>query len=237
RGLASAERVFTLVDRVPAVALDEGLTPTDRAAGNVEFKDVWFQYHGRDKGVLRGVNLQLSQGKVLALTGVSGAGKSTLASLVTRLYEPEQGCVTLDGTDVAALNPSWLRRQVGVVDQEPVLFDGSIADNIRYGVPEASDEDVRDAAQQANAHDFIAQFPEGYDTKVGEQGRQLSGGEKQRVAIARAVLKDPPVLLLDEATSALDAESERLVTEAIDRIVASRTVLIIAHRQSTISKV
>lgn len=236
RSLASAERVFALVDRVPEVALDEGVIPTERAAGNVEFQDVWFQYQGRDKGVLRGVNLHLSQGKILALTGVSGVGKSTLASLITRLYEPQQGCITLDGVDIATLNPSWLRRQVGVVDQEPVLFDGSIADNIRYGVPLASEEDVQDAARQANAHDFIVQFPDGYDTKVGEQGRQLSGGEKQRVAIARAVLKNPPVLVLDEATSSLDAESERLVSEAIDRLVASRTVLVIAHRQSTISK-
>ncbi|CAM9708259.1 unnamed protein product [Scytosiphon promiscuus] len=236
RGLASAQRVFDLVDRVPAVAGDEGLEPSAEVVGDLEFKDIWFQYQGRDKAVLQGIALRLTPGKVLALTGPSGEGKSTLASLITRLYEPCRGSITLDGMDIAALNPSWLRRQIGVVDQEPVLFAGSIADNIRYGVPSASDADVAEAARQANAHDFITGFPEGYETRVGDDGRQLSGGQKQRVAIARAVLKNPPILILDEATSALDAESERLVSEAIDRVVASRTVLVIAHRQSTVSK-
>ncbi|CAM9299169.1 unnamed protein product, partial [Laminaria digitata] len=179
RGLASAERVFALVDRVPAVALDEGLKPTGEVAGDVEFRDVWFQYQGRDKAVLQGVDLQLARGKVLALTGASGEGKSTLASLITRLYEPRRGCITLDGLDIATLSPSWLRKQVGIVDQEPVLFAGSIADNIRYGVPSASEEDVREAARQANAHEFIMDFPEGYGTNVGDEGRKLSGGQKQ----------------------------------------------------------
>ncbi|CAM9261689.1 unnamed protein product [Ectocarpus sp. 12 AP-2014] len=241
RGLASAERVFALMDRTPAVSGDEGLEPSTDVVGDLEFRDVWFQYPTRDKAsrsiaVLQGVNLQLSPGKVLALTGASGEGKSTLAALVTRLYEPRQGCITLDGVDIATLNPSWLRRQIGVVDQEPVLFAGSISDNIRYGVPSATDKQVEAAAKQANAHDFIMDFPEAYETKVGDEGRQLSGGQKQRVAIARAVLKNPPILILDEATSALDAESERLVSEAIDRVVASRTVLVIAHRQSTVNK-
>eukprot|EP00903_Cladosiphon_okamuranus_P017844 g16422.t1 len=236
KGLASAERVFALIDRVPAVAADEGLEPTAEVVGELEFRDVWFQYQNRDKAVLQGVSLRLTPGKVLALTGPSGEGKSTLASLITRIYEPREGCITLDGVDIATLNPSWLRRQVGVVDQEPVLFAGSIADNIRYGAPAATSVEVEEAARQANAHDFIMGFPEGYATKVGDEGRQLSGGQKQRVAIARAVLKNPPILILDEATSALDAESERLVSEAIDRVVASRTVLVIAHRQSTVSK-
>ncbi|CAB1104935.1 ABC [Ectocarpus sp. CCAP 1310/34] len=240
RGLASAERVFALMDRTPAVSGDEGLEPSTDVVGNLEFRDVWFQYPTRDKAsrsaVLQGVNLQLSPGKVLALTGASGEGKSTLAALITRLYEPRQGCITLDGVDIATLNPSWLRRQIGVVDQEPVLFAGSISYNIRYGVPSATDKQVEAAAKQANAHDFIMDFPEAYETKVGDEGRQLSGGQKQRVAIARAVLKNPPILILDEATSALDAESERLVSEAIDRVVASRTVLVIAHRQSTVKK-
>ncbi|CAN0176191.1 unnamed protein product, partial [Ectocarpus fasciculatus] len=235
--LTSAERVFALMDRTPAVSGDEGLEPSTDVVGDLEFRGVWFEYPTRGKAsrsaVLQGVNLQLSPGKVLALTGASGEGKSTLAALITRLYEPRQGSITLDGVDIATLNPSWLRRQIGVVDQEPVLFAGSIADNIRYGVPSATDEQVEAAARQANAHDFIMDFPKGYETKVGDEGRQLSGGQKQRIAIARAVLKNPPILILDEATSALDAESERLVSEATDRVVASRTVLVIAHRQST----
>ncbi|CAM9217576.1 unnamed protein product [Pylaiella littoralis] len=238
RGLASAERVFALVDRTPAVAGDEGLEPTADVVGDLEFRDVWFQYQSREKAVLQGLSLRLTPGKVLALTGASGEGKSTLASLINRLYEPRQGSITLDGVGIAELNPSWLRRQIGVVDQEPVLFAGSIADNIRYGAPSATNEQVEEAARQANAHNFVMDFPEDYKTRVGDGGRQLSGGQKQarRVAIARAVLKNPPILILDEATSALDAESERLVSEAIDRVVTSRTVLVIAHRQSTISK-
>ncbi|MFN7134085.1 MAG: ATP-binding cassette domain-containing protein, partial [Myxococcales bacterium] len=169
------------------------------------------------------------------VVGSSGAGKSTLASLLGRLYDPLEGRILLDGVPVNELDPSWLRRQIGVVSQEPILFSTSVAENIRYGRVNATDEEVEAAAKAANAHDFVSKFPDGYRTLVGERGVQLSGGQKQRVAIARAVLKDPRILVLDEATSALDAESEHLVKEALDRLLVGRTTLVIAHRLSTVA--
>jgi len=170
----------------------------------------------------------------VALVGPSGAGKSTLAQLLSRFYDPDEGRILVDGRDLRELDPRWLRRQIGVVSQEPILFSGTVADNVRYGRPDASDAEVEAAARAANAHEFVARFPDGYATRVGERGVQLSGGQKQRVAIARAVLKDPRVLVLDEATSALDAESEHLVQEALERLMRGRTTLIIAHRLSTV---
>ncbi len=170
----------------------------------------------------------------MAIVGPSGAGKSTIASLLYRLYDPQRGGLKLDGVALPELKASWLRRQVGVVAQEPLLFSASIADNIRYGRPDATDVEVEAAAKLANAHPFISGFPDGYQTLVGERGVQLSGGQKQRVAIARAVLKDPRILILDEATSALDAESEHLVREALERLMQGRTTLVIAHRLSTV---
>jgi ATP-binding cassette subfamily B protein len=183
---------------------------------------------------LKGVDLVIEPGEVVAIVGPSGAGKSTVASLVLRLYDPDAGRILLDGHDLRELDPSFLRRQIGVVSQEPTLFSSSIAENIRYGREGATDEALYAAARAANAHDFITKFPEGYATLVGERGVKLSGGQKQRVAIARAVLKDPRVLVLDEATSALDAESEHLVKEALDRLRRGRTTLVIAHRLSTV---
>ena len=171
---------------------------------------------------------------MLALVGPSGSGKSTVAALLARFYDPQSGSVTLDGVDLRSLDPKWLREQVGAVSQEPVLFACSIAENIRYGRQDASDADLIAAAKAANAHSFIEGFPEGYQTLVGERGVRLSGGQKQRLAIARAILKDPKILVLDEATSALDAESEHLVQEALERLMVGRTVLIIAHRLSTV---
>jgi ATP-binding cassette subfamily B protein len=171
---------------------------------------------------------------VVAIVGPSGAGKSTIAGLLGRLYDPQAGRILLDGKDLKELDPEWLRQQIGVVAQEPLLFSSSIMDNIRYGRAGASDAEVEAAARAANAHDFVSRFPEGYKTLVGERGVQLSGGQKQRVAIARAVLKDPRLLILDEATSALDAESEHLVKDALDRLMKGRTTLIIAHRLSTV---
>jgi ATP-binding cassette subfamily B protein len=176
----------------------------------------------------------MAAGEIVALVGPSGSGKTTIAALVTRLYDPPVGKVTLDGHDLTELDPEWVRQQIGVVSQEPILFSATVAENIRYARPEATDEEVEAAARAANAHDFVVGFPEGYDTHVGERGVQLSGGQKQRVAIARAVLKDPKILVLDEATSALDAESEHLVKEALDRLMHGRTTLIIAHRLSTV---
>ena len=184
--------------------------------------------------VLSAMDLELVPGRVVALVGPSGGGKSTVASLVSRLYDPDGGRITLDGEDFRDLDPDWLREVVGIVPQEPILFATTVAENIRYGRPGASDEEVLSAATAANAHEFVAAFPDAYETIVGERGVRLSGGQKQRVAIARAILKDPKVLVLDEATSALDAESEHLVQEALSRLMKGRTTLIIAHRLSTV---
>nr|WP_236673665.1 ABC transporter transmembrane domain-containing protein [Comamonas sp. JC664] len=234
RASGAAERVFELLDRKPAIrAGGEQLTDL---RGHVEFRGVHFAYPTRpDVPVLQGLDLELRPGEVVAVVGPSGAGKSTLASLLSRFYDPQGGEVLLDGHPLTALEPEWLRRNIGMVAQEPQLFSCSIADNIRYGRPEATDAQVEEAARAANAHAYIERFPEGYRTQVGERGVQLSGGQKQRVAIARAVLKDPRLLILDEATSALDAESEHLVKDALERLMQGRTTLIIAHRLSTVA--
>jgi ABC-type multidrug transport system fused ATPase/permease subunit len=170
----------------------------------------------------------------VALVGPSGGGKSTMGALLSRLYDPTSGRMTLDGEDIRDLDPAWLRRLVGVVSQEPVLFSTTIAENVRYGRPEATDAEVREALRAANALGFVEGFPDGLSTKVGERGQQLSGGQKQRIAIARALLKDPRILLLDEATSALDAESEALVQDALTMLMRGRTSVVIAHRLSTV---
>jgi ATP-binding cassette subfamily B protein len=234
KAAGAAERVFELLDRTPAMPLSGGVEPPF-VHGALELQGVRFSYPARKEApVLKGIDLSVRPGEVIALVGPSGAGKSTIAALLMRLYDPDEGRILLDGRDLRELSPSWLRRQTGVVAQEPLLFASSIADNIRYGRQGASDEEVEAAARAANAHDFIAAFPDGYRTLVGERGVQLSGGQKQRVAIARAVLKDPRLLVLDEATSALDAESEHLVKAALDRLMKGRTTLIIAHRLSTV---
>jgi ATP-binding cassette subfamily B protein len=234
RAAGAAERVFELLERQPKIN-SEGGKVLESLKGKVEWQNVHFAYPTRtDVGVLKGLNLALEPGEVVALVGPSGAGKSTIASLLYRLYDPAQGKVLLDGVPLTELEPYWLRRQIGVVAQEPLLFSTSVAENIRYGRPEATDEEVEAAAKLANAHTFISQFPEGYKTLVGERGVQLSGGQKQRVAIARAVLKNPRLLILDEATSALDAESEHLVRDALEKLMQGRTTLVIAHRLSTV---
>ncbi|WP_375757093.1 ABC transporter ATP-binding protein [Corallococcus exercitus] len=235
RASGSAERVFEMIDRVPAIPLEGGERPSS-LAGRVAFRDVRFAYPSRlDVPVLQGLDLELAPGEVVALVGPSGGGKSTIAALLARLYDPQAGGIWVDGHDLRTLDPGWLRRNLGAVAQEPLLFSCSIADNIRYGRPDATDAEVEAAARAANAHDFIQRFPDGYRTEVGERGVQLSGGQKQRVAIARAVLKDPRILVLDEATSALDAESEHLVQEALERLMQGRTTLVIAHRLSTVA--
>ncbi len=234
RAAGAAERVFELLERKPSIN-PEGGRVLERLEGRVQWEHVHFAYPTRtDVGVLKGLDLTLAPGEVVALVGPSGAGKSTIASLLYRLYDPQEGRVLLDGVPLTELDPNWLRRQIGVVAQEPLLFSTTIAENIRYGRPEATDEEVEAAAKMANAHTFVTQFPEGYQTLVGERGVQLSGGQKQRVAIARAVLKNPRLLILDEATSALDAESEHLVREALERLMEGRTTLVIAHRLSTV---
>jgi ATP-binding cassette subfamily B protein len=234
RARGASERVFELMDRLPTVDAGGGAR-LDRVEGRLEFSGVGFSYPSRPEArVLDDVNLELEPGTVVALVGPSGAGKSTVAALLLRLYDPDDGAIRLDGHDIRSLDARWLRERIGTVAQEPVLFSTSVAVNIRYGRPEASDAEVEAAARAANAHDFITALPEGYATEVGERGVRLSGGQKQRVAIARALLKDPPILLLDEATSSLDAESESLVQEALERLMARRTSLVIAHRLSTV---
>jgi ATP-binding cassette subfamily B protein len=230
----SAERIFELIDRKPAIPPGKGADIAE-IEGRIDFEGVTFAYPTRpDAPVLRGVDLAVRPGEVVALVGPSGAGKSTVAALLARLYDPSAGRILLDGKDLRELAPDGLRRRIGVVAQEPILFSCSVADNIRYGRAGATEAEIEAAARTANAHDFVKKFPEGYATLVGERGVQLSGGQKQRVAIARAVLKDPRILVLDEATSALDAESEHLVKEALDRLMKGRTTLIIAHRLSTV---
>jgi ATP-binding cassette subfamily B (MDR/TAP) protein 1 len=186
--------------------------------------------------VCNGYSLEIAAGTTVALVGSSGSGKSTIIQLVERFYDPDSGVVTLDGVDLRQLNVRWLRQQIGLVGQEPVLFSGTIAENIAYGKPGSTREDVEAAAKMANAFDFIQEFPSKFETDVGEKGGQLSGGQKQRIAIARAMIKSPAVLLLDEATSALDSESERIVQGALDDLLAKykRTTIVIAHRLSTI---
>jgi ATP-binding cassette subfamily B protein len=234
RAVGASERVFELLDRARGLeaTLGEALGAT---AGHLRFEGVSFAYPTRPTDpVLEQVDLELRPGEVVALVGPSGSGKSTTASLLLRYYDPTSGRITLDGRPLTGLDPRDLRRAIGVVSQEPILFATSIADNIRYGRPEATDDEVRAAARAANAEAFVDAFPDGFATPVGERGVRLSGGQKQRIAIARALLKDPRVLVLDEATSALDAENEHLVQEALERLMVGRTTLVIAHRLSTI---
>ncbi|UUZ83301.1 ATP-binding cassette domain-containing protein [Paenibacillus sp. P26] len=183
---------------------------------------------------LRGISFEAKPGEVIALVGPSGAGKSTLVNFIPRFYDPDEGAVRLDGIDLRDCDLYDLRRQIAVVLQDNVLFSGTIYENIAYGDPDADEKRVREAARAANAHDFIMEMEQGYDTIVGERGMRLSGGQKQRIAIARALLKEPRILILDEATSALDAESEALVTEALERLMKNRTTFVIAHRLATV---
>lgn len=234
RAFGSSARVFELLDRAAPLEGSAG-APVDAVAGSIRFDHVRFAYPSRsDVTVLEDFDLEVSPGQLIALVGPSGAGKSTVAGLVMRFYDAAAGRVLIDGRDIRELDPRSLREHIGVVSQEPILFATSIADNIRYGRPDATDAEVESAARAANAHEFILHFPDGYRTQVGERGVRLSGGQKQRIAIARAILKDPRVLVLDEATSALDAQNEKLVQEALDRLMKGRTTLVIAHRLSTV---
>jgi ATP-binding cassette subfamily B protein len=200
----------------------------------VTFDGVGFRYSPDADWTLRGVDLRIDPGTSLAVVGETGSGKTTLAYLLARLYEVEEGTVAIDGIDVRDLSHASLAAVVGVVSQETYLFHSSIADNLRFAKPEASDEEIERAARAAQIHDLIAELPDGYETMVGERGYRFSGGEKQRIAIARTILRDPPILILDEATSALDTETERAVQAALDRLAAGRTTLAIAHRLSTV---
>ncbi|GLJ10640.1 hypothetical protein SUGI_0132270 [Cryptomeria japonica] len=235
QGSIAASRVFHVIEQVPYIDIDdrEGTVLT-KVQGRIEFKKVYFAYPARpDATILRSFNLDVPRGKTLALVGPSGSGKSTVFSLIERFYDPQAGYVLFDGVDIKELQLRWLRKQIGMVGQEPVLFATTILENILYGREDATLNDVTDATIAANVHSFISSLPEGYSTQVGDQA-QLSGGQKQRIAIARAILKNPNILLLDEATSALDSESETIVQEALDRLSVGRTTLVIAHRLSTV---
>nr|CAD7198101.1 unnamed protein product [Timema douglasi] len=239
KGLGASTRLWELIDRTPAIPLRGGMVPSTEPRGHITFQNITFRYPARpDSVILKDFTLDIMPGSVTAVVGASGSGKSTLASLLLRLYDPESGEVMLDGTSIRQIQVDWLRKYVGVVSQEPVLFSSSIKDNILYGASDPSQvttEQLIAVTKEANAYNFIVNtFSEGFNTKVGERGVMLSGGQKQRVAIARALIKNPRILLLDEATSALDAESEHLVQEALERIMKGRTVLTIAHRLSTI---
>ncbi len=233
KAIGASERVFSLLKRENQLH-DEGLKIPDMK-GKLVFESVVFSYPTRPElKVLDNISIEIPVGKSVALVGASGGGKSTIAALTCRMYDPQEGTIYIDGVPIHSLSKNWLREQIAIVSQEPILFGGSIIENIRYGNLQASDDEVYVAARAANADHFIAQFPEGYHTLVGERGVRLSGGQKQRIAIARALLKDPKILLLDEATSALDSESETLVQEALEHLMKGRSTLVIAHRLSTI---
>ncbi|CAO2192855.1 unnamed protein product [Urochloa humidicola] len=235
-GQAAAYKMFETINRTPEI---DAYSTTGRKLedirGDIEFRDVYFSYPTRpDEQIFKGFSLTIPSGMTIALVGQSGSGKSTVISLIERFYDPQLGDVLIDGVNLKEFQLRWIRSKIGLVSQEPVLFAASIKENIAYGKDNATDQEIRAAAELANAAKFIDKMPQGFDTSVGEHGTQLSGGQKQRIAIARAILKDPRILLLDEATSALDAESERIVQEALDRVMTNRTTVIVAHRLSTV---
>jgi subfamily B ATP-binding cassette protein MsbA len=231
--LGATRRVFQLLDTQPDVTDAPGARALSAVEGRIIFDHVSFSYDERQE-VLHEINLDIAPGEIVALVGPSGAGKSTIFNLIPRFYDPTSGAVKIDGVDVKTVTQASLRQQIGIVPQETLLFGGTIRENIRYGRLEASEAEIVAAAQAANAHDFILELPDQYDTIVGERGVRLSGGQRQRVAVARAILKNPRILLLDEATSSLDSESEHLVQEALRRLMQNRTTVIIAHRLSTV---
>jgi ATP-binding cassette subfamily B (MDR/TAP) protein 1 len=230
--------LFKIIDRVPSIDVHEecGKKP-ESVDGVIELRHVEFAYPSRpDQTIYRDYSLKIDRGQTVALVGSSGGGKSTAISLIERFYDPKSGIISFDGHDLRELNLEWLRNHISLVSQEPSLFSGTVAENIAYGKPNATREEIIQAAKQANAHNFIMNFENGYDTDVGDRGAQVSGGQKQRIAIARAIVRDPEVLLLDEATSALDNESEKVVQESLDALMRAkkRTTIVIAHRLSTI---
>jgi subfamily B ATP-binding cassette protein MsbA len=232
KGTVSAQRIFDVIDTVPAIQNKPNPKQLDEFKHDIEFKNVSFAYEKDD--VLRNVHLKIQKGKTIALVGPSGGGKSTLADLVPRFYDPTQGQVLIDGIPITDYELESLRKQMGVVTQESILFNDTIFNNIAFGMENVNEADVINAAKVANAHDFIMQTRDGYNTTIGERGSKLSGGQRQRLSIARAVLKNPAILILDEATSALDSESEKLVQDALNNLMKNRTSIVIAHRLSTI---
>ncbi|MFQ5356429.1 MAG: lipid A export permease/ATP-binding protein MsbA [Mariprofundaceae bacterium] len=234
QGLAAAKRIFNVLDEKPAIIDNSDALNMEQFSQAIEFRQVGMRYEGAERDVLCGINLHVAAGEVVALVGRSGAGKTTLANLVPRFIDVSSGAVMLDGKDVRQFSQKSLRQNIAVVTQEVILFNDTVRNNLAYGQGHSDPEKLELAARAANAHDFIVNLPQGYDTLIGERGAILSGGQRQRLSLARALLKDAPILILDEATSSLDTESERLVQQAINRLMEGRTVLVIAHRLSTI---
>ena len=233
KAMAAAERVFSVLDEKTDIVEKENATELKAVIGKVDFKAVTFKYN-ENEVILKDINLEVKAGQMVAIVGPSGAGKTTIVNLLPRFYDPVAGNIYIDDVNIADVTLASLREKIGIVPQETVLFNGSIYDNILYGDLTATTEEVMAAAKAANAHDFIMQMADQYQTQIGERGSKLSGGQRQRIAIARAILKNPRILILDEATSALDTESEKLVQDALDKLMAGRTSFVIAHRLSTI---
>ena len=235
QALASAERVLEILDEDTEDYAVEDAVKVDRIKGDIEFRDVSFEYVKRIT-VLKGVSFKAKAGETIALVGPTGVGKTTLVNLIPRFYDPDSGQILIDGRDIREFDLTSLRKQISFVSQDVFLFNGTVKDNILYGKLDATDEEVIAAAKAANAHEFIMELVDGYNTQVGERGVKLSGGQKQRISIARAILKDAPILILDEATSSVDTQTEKLIQEALDELMKNRTTIVIAHRLSTIQK-
>ncbi len=235
RAVAAADRVFEVLDTLPEIEDAPDAMELSVVKGDVSFNQVGFEYRAGE-AALKNLSIEIPAGQILAIVGPSGAGKSTIANLLPRFYDPQAGAICIDGVDIRKVTVRSLREQIAMVPQETILFNASIYENILYGKLDADKASVIEAAKAANAHDFILQLPDGYETQIGERGSQLSGGQRQRIAIARAILKNPRILILDEATSALDAESERVVQDALDKLMVGRTTFVIAHRLSTIQR-
>ncbi|HMI10788.1 MAG TPA: ATP-binding cassette domain-containing protein, partial [Bradyrhizobium sp.] len=236
QALSAAERVFSVLDAPTEAVLDTGVAGFNGVKTGIELRGVSFQYDGADVPALDEITLAIRAGELLALVGSSGAGKTSLVNLIPRFYEPSRGAILIDGVDLREIRLSALRRRIGIVSQETLLFDDTVHNNIAYGNDAATADGVIEAAKAAFAHDFIMRLPNGYETLIGENGVKLSGGERQRLAIARALLRNPPILILDEATSSLDMESERMVQMALANLMQGRTTFVIAHRLSTVQR-
>jgi subfamily B ATP-binding cassette protein MsbA len=236
QAMAAAERIFAMLDTHSEVREAPDAVALPPFSRSIEFRNVQFSYGGTDEETLRGVTFTVGAGRMLAIVGRSGAGKTTLVNLIPRFYDVTGGSMTIDGRDIREVTLASLRAQIGIVTQETVLFDDTIAANLAYGRPAATRADIEAAARAAHAHEFIERLDEGYETLIGERGQRLSGGQRQRLAIARAILRDSPILILDEATSSLDAESEMLVQGALSNLMLNRTSFVIAHRLSTVRR-
>ena len=234
QSMAAAERAFEMLDTKVDIISNDGAVEIKEFKDNISFNDVWFQYNSNNGMVIKGINLIIKKGEVIALVGSSGAGKSTLVDMIPRFHDVTKGSINIDNHDIRNITLNSLRRQIGVVTQETILFNDTVKNNISYGRVDAGMNDIHKAAESAYAHDFIMEMPSGYDTVIGERGVKLSGGQRQRLSIARAILKNPAILILDEATSSLDTESEKMVQQALENLMKDRTTFVIAHRLSTV---